>query len=332
MIVKSIVPRREFVKNEKTTVYEGDKLSVVDGYDFYRAVPVEKVEVFDDFLSALKPIAQEQNKSLLIATSENRIYESAVSAGFGCFAVRSQGAMIKELERFYAKKERPTGIVFDYNFRQVSAHAYLREIYLQQNLHVFRNLPVLIVNHDGNEEKMVETIKVLAVNGSPRKNGDTKKLLDEETARHWTGPYYESKIVNLGHIVECLACGGHQKNCKPDCFVDDQMRELLPEVKRSDVLIVGSPVYMDMPTARTLAFLSRLTGQTKFNRREYIGKYASAVSPGWCSGTKAVIGSLTNALEMMGFTIQGRSSREFVALWADQKTRGGVPNDFYWPK
>jgi multimeric flavodoxin WrbA len=99
----------------------------------------------------------------------------------------------------------------------------------------------------------------------------------------------------------------------------------------TDVMLIGSPVYMDAPTSRTLAFLSRLTGQTKFNRRAYIGKHAAALSPGWCSGTKAVISTLTNALEMMGFTIQGRSTREYVGLWPDKKTRGGVPHDFYWP-
>lgn len=239
--------------------------------------------------------------------------------------------LFRQLEEMYEKRVIPEGILFDYQNPKINVHDFLRDIYIKQNNSAFRNMPISIVNYNGEENPLISQIKVLAVNGSPRKKGDTRRLLEQEVERYWTGPYYSSEFVNLDSIEECLGCGGHQKNCRPECVIDDQMDELIPKVKDADVLILGSPVYMDLPTSRTIAFLSRLTGETKRNRRAYIGKYASSVSSAWCSGTKTVTSSLNNALEMMGFSIQGRSSRENIKLWRDGKTRGGVPEDFYWP-
>jgi len=240
-------------------------------------------------------------------------------------------AVIKKLESMYEQREIPSDVIFDYTNPRTNIHNFLRELYIKQNLHIFRNIPVSIVNYSEEDKQLVDPIKVLAVNGSPRKNGDTKRMLKQEVDRYWTGPYYNTSFIDLENIEECIGCGGHQKNCKPECVIEDQMFDLVPKVKDTDVLLLGSPVYMDLPTSRTLAFLSRLTGETKRNRRTYIGKYASTLSSAWCSGTKPVISSLNNALEMMGFTIQGRSSREHIQLWKDDKTRGGVPEDFYWP-
>ena len=329
MRIKKIIPLKEKISSEKTTIIdESGNKKVIQGNDFFRIIPTES-EYDKDIQTILESEFAEGN---ILVAGNYKIGEIAEKYSINSITIKNQQNLIKTLEEMYAKKIKPNGVVFDYNYHQVSPHTYLHEIYVKQNLNMFRHLPVIVLNYDGDSSLMVSKIKVLAVNGSPRKNGDTKRLLREEVSKYWTGPYYESSFIDLKSISECLACGGHQKNCEPDCIIDDQMKELLPKVKETDVLLLGSPVYMDLPTARTIAFLSRLTGQTKFNRRAYIGKYASALSPAWCSGTKAVIGALTNALEMMGFEIQGRSSREYIKLWADEKTRGGVPDDFFWPE
>jgi len=260
----------------------------------------------------------------------NEIPKSGIFTPKELIPVENQEDLIKKLLNLYSKKIIPSEIIFDYKNPRLSVHNYLREIYIKQNLSILRTIPITILDYD--KSPIIKKIKILAINGSPRKEGDTKRILKEEIEKFWTGPYYESEIIDLEHISECLACGGHQKACKIGCIIKDQMQILIKKLKEADILILGSPVYMDMPTARTIAFLSRLTEQTKHNRFSNIGKYASALASGYCSGTKAVISSLNNALEMMGFEIQGRSSREYLEIWRDNKTRGGVPNDFFWPE
>lgn len=326
MKVKTIWPDKIKLAETKTTEIKKGLPKVVKGQDFYWIIPKEQVHDYANALAAIADLFKSKLSGQVLVAGNVK-----VPAGLEPVAAESQSGLIKKLEQLYAERKEPRGLIFDYHHEKVNVHAYLREIYLQQNLHLFRHLPVLVLDYCGDDSLMVEPIKILAVNGSPRKEGSTASLLCQEIERYWSGPYYKNNFFHLDHIVECLACGGHQKNCQPDCLINDQMQDLLPRVKEADVLLLGSPVYMDLPTARTIAFLSRLTGQTKHNRRAYIGKYAAVLSPAWCSGTKSVISSLNNALEMIGFTIQGRSSREYVQLWPDNKTRGGVPHGFYWP-
>ncbi len=332
MLVKIISPKREKVLTEKKIIIDENKFKqVVDGYDFFRVIPVEEIKEYDTYDSVIK-ILDCNTGSILLCSQNKELLSSVISAGFEAIVIDSQEKILKTLEELYSQHKKPVAILFDYTYLRTNVHSYLKEIYIKQHYHLFRNIPLIITNYSGDSSPMIECIKILSVNGSPRKEGDTKRLLNEEILKYWSGPYYQNSFIDLENIIECVACGGHQKNCKPECIFNDQMKEIMPLVREADVMLLGSPVYMDMPTARTIAFLSRLTGKTKFNRREYIGKYASALSPGWCSGTKAVISSLVNALEMMGFTIQGRSTREYIGLWQDGKTRGGVPSDFYWPE
>ena len=323
MRARLLIPTLEPVDTIRTAVAGETGLLVADADTFFRAIPHEseiEAGTLEELLTHLP-----QRPGPLIAASD---------AAFGTrpvVRVGSDEALRATLESLYAAHTVPAAILFDASRPSVSPHAFVRSIFLRQHDALYRTIPILATSYDAPRPLAGDPIRVLAVNGSPRKEGDTKRLLREEIERYWTGPSYTSAIVDLKHLVECLACGGHQKECVPDCVVKDQMRDLLPRVQVCDVLLVGSPVYMDLPTSRTIAFLSRLTGQTKFNRRAYVDKYASALSPAWCSGTKAVIGALTNALEMMGFTIQGRSTREYAALWIDGKTRGGVPHDYSWP-
>ncbi|VVB74191.1 Iron-sulfur flavoprotein [Candidatus Tiddalikarchaeum anstoanum] len=333
MLVKSVIAERENIGAVKMTrILRDGSLSVVKGYDFYRVMPREKVSEYDSVKEAISSNIGCADSPVLIHENCKDIIKSSVELGLEPLLVKDQHSIVKKLEELYTQHRKPSAVIFDYDNPEINPHNYLREIYINQNLGIFRNVNVIVTNFAESSNMMVDTINVLGVNCSPRKNGDSKRLIVEELSRYWSGPYYNNITVDLDGISECVACGGHQKNCRPECVFDDQMVTLKPLVMKSDVLLLSSPVYMDLPTARAVAFLSRLTGETKYNRRAFIGKFASVLSPSWCSGTKNVISSLNNALEMMGFTIQGRSSREYVKLWQDNKTRGGVPNDYFYPE
>lgn len=105
-------------------------------------------------------------------------------------------------------------------------------------------------------------MKVLAINGSPRKNWNTQQILEKalEGARTVGA---ETNLIQLYDIefkgcVSCLACKIKNSKTNGLCAYHDALTPVLEQAMQADVLIVGSPVYYDYPTAQTRAFLERL--------------------------------------------------------------------------
>ena len=100
-------------------------------------------------------------------------------------------------------------------------------------------------------------MKVLAINGSARKDGNTNILLKtilEELERE----NIETEIISFaGKVINpckaCFTCGG-KNNCT---FNDDIFNEVLNKVKEADGIILGSPVYSANISSTMQAFLER---------------------------------------------------------------------------
>jgi len=101
-------------------------------------------------------------------------------------------------------------------------------------------------------------VKVIAINGSPKKEGNTyyalKTVLDvlEENG-------IETEIVRVGHlnISGCKGCGGcfKQKNMK--CVIDDDANEIFSKLTEADGVLLGSPVYYSGVNGTMKSFLDR---------------------------------------------------------------------------
>ena len=100
-------------------------------------------------------------------------------------------------------------------------------------------------------------MKVLAINGSARKNGNTdiliKRIFDKMNASG-----IETEVIEFaGNIIEpckaCFACGG-KGNC---VHQKDIFRTVFEKVKSADGIILGSPVYSANVSANMQAFLER---------------------------------------------------------------------------
>ena len=82
---------------------------------------------------------------------------------------------------------------------------------------------------------------VLAICGSPRKNGVTNSVL--QAVLEGTGRPYEilwPAFMNIGHCVGCLKC----KNVTPGkCWQDDDMKMAIEKMFETKSLIVASPTY-----------------------------------------------------------------------------------------
>lgn len=104
-------------------------------------------------------------------------------------------------------------------------------------------------------------MKLLVVNGSPRKNGNTARLLKKaiEGAKSNNA---EVELVNLYDLnykgcISCFAC--KKKDSEHGiCAMKDDLSSFLIKVKECDALIIGSPIYFDNITSGMRGFLERL--------------------------------------------------------------------------
>ena len=133
-------------------------------------------------------------------------------------------------------------------------------------------------------------MKVLILNGSPRVKGCTARALQEvaDTLRQ-EGIDTETVEVGSQDIRGCLACGVCK--AKGKCVMDDLVNELAPKLAEADGLLVGTPVYYAIGTAKgksakaIKALLDRLFHSTGFDKRMKVG--AAVVSSRRAGSTSA---------------------------------------------
>ena len=83
---------------------------------------------------------------------------------------------------------------------------------------------------------------LLAIYGSPRKNGNTDLMLNAFTeGAAETGANVESLYVRDLRISGCVECGGCDET--GECVVRDDMDLVYPLLDRADAVVVASPVF-----------------------------------------------------------------------------------------
>jgi len=115
-------------------------------------------------------------------------------------------------------------------------------------------------------------MKVLAVNGSPRPQGNTSVMLGW-AAEELTKAGVEVETFQLGGrlIAGCKACGAcwaKDKDKPPRCVQDqDPVNEVIAKMVEADGLILGSPVYFSDLTPELKALIDRAGFVTLGNGR-----------------------------------------------------------------
>lgn len=103
-------------------------------------------------------------------------------------------------------------------------------------------------------------MKVLLINGSPRKNGNTFVALSE-AAKQLEKNGIETEIVQIGvkPVRGCIACGQcKMKELNRCVFDDDICNRILEKLDAVDALIIGSPVYYGQPNGSVLSLMQRM--------------------------------------------------------------------------
>ena len=127
-------------------------------------------------------------------------------------------------------------------------------------------------------------MKVLMLNGSPRKEGNTYIAL-REMEKIFTQAGIESEIVHIGNqdIRGCIACGSCYEKGK--CVFTDAVNEIAPKFEECEGLVAASPVYYASANATLIAFLDRLFYSTHFDKTMKVGASVVAARRGGLSAT-----------------------------------------------
>ena len=100
-------------------------------------------------------------------------------------------------------------------------------------------------------------MKVVLINGSPRKNGCTARALREvETQLQKNGIETEWFHVGNKPISGCIACGACKKTGR--CAVSNDVNQCAALIADADGLVVGSPVHYAGASGAITSFMDRL--------------------------------------------------------------------------
>ena len=127
-------------------------------------------------------------------------------------------------------------------------------------------------------------MKVLMLNGSPRKDSNTEIAL-KEMEKIFAANEIQTEIIQVGNkdIRGCIACLSCKKTGK--CVFDDLVNETAKKFEEADGLVVASPVYYASANATLVAFLQRLFYSTSFSKRMKVGASVAVARRGGLTAT-----------------------------------------------
>lgn len=101
--------------------------------------------------------------------------------------------------------------------------------------------------------------KIIAFNGSPRKNGNTFLMISslfEELNKH----DIDTELVQVGGNVfrGCMACDKCYENKNYKCIIDDEINYYIEKIRTSDAVLLASPTYFADITPELKAFIDRV--------------------------------------------------------------------------
>jgi multimeric flavodoxin WrbA len=126
---------------------------------------------------------------------------------------------------------------------------------------------------------MGENMKVLAINGSPRVNGNTQELIGK-VFKSLAAEGIETESIQIGgkNIKGCIACYKCFENKDKKCAVNNDIcNQVLEKMFAADGLILGSPTYFTDITPELKALIDRSGFVSKANGGLFRHKVGAAV-------------------------------------------------------
>lgn len=121
-------------------------------------------------------------------------------------------------------------------------------------------------------------MKILVMNGSPRKNGNTARLVQAfEKGAEEAGHSVKIENVALKKIGGCKACEYCHDKENAICIQKDDMQDIYPAITEADMLVLASPIYYYTMTGQLISALNRTYA---LGRLAHIKKAALILSSG----------------------------------------------------
>lgn len=151
-------------------------------------------------------------------------------------------------------------------------------------------------------------MKVIAINGSPKANGNTftaLTLVGEELKKQ----DIEFEIIHIGNriIRGCLACEECSKNQNEKCIHNDEVNECLQKLKSADGILLGSPVHYSGIAGTMKSFLDRLFYVARANGGLFRHKVGASVVVVRRSGGIPTFDSLNHYINYAEMVMPGSS-------------------------
>lgn len=153
-------------------------------------------------------------------------------------------------------------------------------------------------------------MKIIGIDGSPRKDGNTEKLLRKVLAgaEEAGGATEFLKLADLT-INYCRGCG----TCRAtgECVIPDDMDRVVESIQQSDVVVLGSPIYAWQVSGNTKVFMDRLcrlltpTYESRLNGSKKIAFVYTQGNPD-ADLFKPYLEYQEKVYPFLGFTLAGR--------------------------
>jgi multimeric flavodoxin WrbA len=168
-------------------------------------------------------------------------------------------------------------------------------------------------------------MKAIAINGSPRKGGNTEILLGKvlEPIRE---AGIETELVQIGGqpLRGCRACYKCRENQDLKCSITtDRMNDYIAKMIEADAMILGSPTYFADVTTEMKALIDRAGFVAMANGRLFSRKIGAAVVVNRRGGAMHVMDSINHLFLISRMIIPGSTYWNFGV----GREMGEVEND-----
>lgn len=168
-------------------------------------------------------------------------------------------------------------------------------------------------------------MKILGINGSPRRNGNTK-LLIETALKPMQDAGFETEFFQLGGkpVHGCTACGKCREIKDQKCHIkNDVINECIAKMIEADAIILGSPVYFADVTTEMKALIDVAGYVTRGNGHLLKRKVGAGVISVRRGGQLHTFDTMNNFFLINQMIVPGSSYWNF----AYGKNPGDVVND-----
>lgn len=154
----------------------------------------------------------------------------------------------------------------------------------------------------------------LAINGSPRRGGNTEILLNS-MLESFKKENWDTDCISVGGLPmqgcqACMQCfTTKDRKC---CNNEDTFNAIAAECFKADVLLLGSPVYFTGMTAELKAFTDRLGIVAIANDRLLAGKIGAAVVAVRRGGATHVFDALNHVFQISRMIVPGSTYWNFA--------------------